>query len=44
MEEKNKFDINFDEKYEEIISAMQKKQDEEYEDPYKKYRSSRGLE
>lgn len=32
MEEKNKFDINFDEKYEEIISAMQKKQDEEYED------------
>ena len=32
MEEKNNFDINFDDKYEEIIAAMQKKQEEEYED------------
>lgn len=32
MEEKNNFNINFDDKYEEIIAAMQKKQEEEYED------------
>ena len=32
MSEKDNFDINFDDKYEEIIAAMQKKQDEEYED------------
>ena len=32
MSEKDNFDINFDDKYEEIIAAMQKKQEEEYED------------
>ena len=32
MNEKDNFDYNFDEKYEEIIAAMQKKQQDEYED------------
>lgn len=32
MNEKDNFDINFDDKYEEIIAAMQKNQENEYED------------
>lgn len=32
MNEKDNFEFNFDEKYEDIIAAMQKKQEEEYED------------
>jgi len=32
MNEKDNFEINFDDKYEEIIAAMQKKQQQEYED------------
>lgn len=32
MNENDNFNINFDDKYEEIIAAMQKKQEEEYED------------
>ena len=32
MNEKDNFEIDFDEKYEEIIAAMQKKQQDEYED------------
>ena len=32
MNDTDNFEFNFDDKYEEIIAAMQKKQDEEYED------------
>lgn len=32
MDNKDNFNFSFDDKYEEIIAAMQKKQDEEYED------------
>ena len=32
MENKDNFEFNFEDKYEEIIAAMQKKQEEEYED------------
>ena len=32
MNERDNFEVNFDDKYEEIIAAMQKKQETEYED------------
>ena len=32
MDNKDNFEFNFEDKYEEIIAAMQKKQEEEYED------------